>query len=389
MPAYNGQVLSARNTEYRALQSHFCTQDLQYKTQTILRNSQKPIDFETRNPFGKIQKKVYMARLVLAFTLIVSFALPVYANAGLFSFVAELINGRNEKTETKQTENVQNMALLSAALNPSTNIGGGDITVIDGNSLLSESGPNSTFSTNHNVETDQISIYVVRDGDTVSGIAQMFNVSVNTILWGNDLSGSGLKIGQTLVILPISGVKHTVKKGDTLESIAKNYRADIREISDYNNLQSSNHLAIGSEILIPDGEAKPSKDSSSKVIHIKGSTSEALGYYIKPMAKYKKTQGIHGYNAIDLAAPIGTPVFASASGIVAVSRETGWNGGYAKYIVIKHGNNSQTLYAHLDETIVSAGEEVIQGQIIGYSGNTGNSTGPHLHFEIRGAVNPF
>ncbi len=315
--------------------------------------------------------------------------MPAKAEASIFSFVADLISGKSEQTKPIVYENAQNMALLSASLNPRNDIGGGDITVIDGSALLSESGPSSLSSVSHNIETDQISVYVVREGDTISGIAEMFKVSVNTILWGNDISGSKIRPGQTLVILPISGVKHIVKKGDTVDSVATTYHADVKEIMDYNNISNKAILSVGETIIIPDGDAKPSKDSSTRVINIKGSSKESLGYYIPPMAKYRKTQGIHGYNAIDLAAPIGTPVYASASGIVAVSREEGWNGGYAKYVVIKHGNNSQTLYAHLDKTAVNAGEEVLQGQIIGYSGNTGNSTGPHLHFEIRGAVNPF
>ena len=107
------------------------------------------------------------------------------------------------------------------------------------------------------------------------------------------------------------------------------------------------------------------------------------------MGNAVKTQGLHGYNGIDLAAPTGTPVLASASGDVIVSRGYGWNGGYGNYIVIKHPNGTQTLYAHLNEVIVSSSWHVVQGQIIGYVGATGKSTGPHLHFEVRGAKNPF
>jgi murein DD-endopeptidase MepM/ murein hydrolase activator NlpD len=103
----------------------------------------------------------------------------------------------------------------------------------------------------------------------------------------------------------------------------------------------------------------------------------------------RKSQGIHGYNGVDLAAPTGTQVLAAASGQVLISRFGGWNGGYGNYIVIKHSNGTQTLYAHNSANYVSVGQWVSQGDVIGLVGNTGKSTGSHLHFEVRGAKNPF
>ncbi|MEK9185596.1 MAG: M23 family metallopeptidase, partial [Patescibacteria group bacterium] len=98
---------------------------------------------------------------------------------------------------------------------------------------------------------------------------------------------------------------------------------------------------------------------------------------------------IHGYNGIDIAAPLGTPIMASADGEVIVSRNSGWNGGYGIYIVIRHPNGTQTLYAHNNSNTVSVGDSVKQGETIGYVGRTGKVTGSHVHFEIRGAKNPF
>ncbi|PIQ67135.1 MAG: hypothetical protein COV95_00370, partial [Candidatus Zambryskibacteria bacterium CG11_big_fil_rev_8_21_14_0_20_40_24] len=112
------------------------------------------------------------------------------------------------------------------------------------------------------------------------------------------------------------------------------------------------------------------------------------GYYIKPV-NGRRTQGIHGYNAVDLGAPAGSPIFAAAPGVVIISRNSGWNGGYGRYIVIRHDNGTQTLYAHNSENIVYEGTSVVQGQVVGYVGSSGKSTGPHVHFEIRGAKNPF
>jgi murein DD-endopeptidase MepM/ murein hydrolase activator NlpD len=101
------------------------------------------------------------------------------------------------------------------------------------------------------------------------------------------------------------------------------------------------------------------------------------------------TQGLHGWNAVDIGAARGTPLHAAADGTVIVARIGGYNGGYGNYVVITHGNGTQTLYGHMKNVIVSSGQTVSAGQVIGYEGSTGNSTGPHLHFEVRGAANPF
>jgi Membrane proteins related to metalloendopeptidases len=102
-----------------------------------------------------------------------------------------------------------------------------------------------------------------------------------------------------------------------------------------------------------------------------------------------RTQGLHGNNGVELGCPIGTPVIASAGGKIVSAKSSGYNGGYGKVIIIAHENNTQTLYAHLSRVDVNVGDIVQQGDIIGLTGNTGKSTGPHLHFEIRGAKNPF
>ncbi|MBI3075361.1 MAG: M23 family metallopeptidase, partial [Parcubacteria group bacterium] len=103
----------------------------------------------------------------------------------------------------------------------------------------------------------------------------------------------------------------------------------------------------------------------------------------------RKTQGLHGFNGVDIGAPYGTPVYAAAAGTVIVSRPSGWNGGYGQYVVISHSNGTQTLYSHMGSIVASEGAYLEQGQILGYVGSTGRSTGPHLHFEVRGARNPF
>ncbi len=289
------------------------------------------------------------------------------------------------------TQNSQTMALLRGATNPDPNPskGGGDITVVGG-ALLAEAGPSGTIADieERPAGSDQISIYVVRECDTLSQIADMFQVSVNTIRWANDLGpGKGIHPGQTLVILPISGVRHTVQKGDTLQGIAKKYGGELDEILSYNGLKADAELAEGGVVVVPHGEIAAPKLVSSGVK--RGASLPAVaGYYIRPVNGIK-TQGIHGYNGIDIGAPAGAPIVAAAAGEVIVSRGAGWNGGYGNYVVIRHSNGTQTLYAHNSQNIVSVGDIVVQGQVIGYVGSTGRSTGEHLHFEVRGAKNPF
>lgn len=263
----------------------------------------------------------------------------------------------------------------------------------NGSALISYNGPTGTTADVANVPPPgRISVYVVRRGDTLSDIANMFNVSVNTIIWANNLiSSRDVHSDDTLVILPISGIERTVMKGDTLKSIAKKYNADANEIAQYNGLDPSALLAIGTIIIIPGGEI--STPATSRVVsepYLGGSGPVQTGYYINPVPGGIITQGLHGWNAIDIGAARGTPIHAAANGTVIVTRNNGaWNGGYGNYVVITHSNGTQTLYSHMAYTIVSSGQSVLSGQIIGYVGSTGLSTGPHLHFEVRGAANPF
>jgi len=270
-----------------------------------------------------------------------------------------------------------------------------------GSALIAYGGPSGTAANVASAPTPErvstISVYVVRPGDTLSDIAGMFDVSINTIVWANDLkSARDVHPGDTLIILPISGVEHTVKKGDTLKSLAKKYGADAEEIALFNGLDTSESLAVGSDIIIPGGEiAPPAPAQSNSSVHgvrepARGGSGVYLpGYFINPVPNGILTQRLHGWNGIDLGAPRGTPVYAAADGVIIVSRGGGgWNGGYGNYVVITHGNGAQTLYSHLKSTAVSSGQFVSKGTLIGTVGTTGRVTGPHLHFEVRGAANP-
>lgn len=278
--------------------------------------------------------------------------------------------------------------LLSADIhpNPVRARGGAEIVVTDG--ALVSSGPVGKDDVAAvSVTSSEISVYTVREGDSLSMIAQMYGVTSNTILWANDLSSAkSIKPGDTLVILPIPGVQYKIKKGDTLSTIAKTYGGDAAEILAYNQMGES-ELQAGVTIIIPGGTVPaPAKVASGSKPGSAGSKSSG---FVHPVPGAMRTQGIHGFNAVDLAIAQGTPIRAAAAGTVIVAKTGGWNGGYGNYIVIKHANGTQTLYAHTSSNVVGVGAVVAAGETIGYVGSTGRSTGAHLHFEVRGGKNPF
>ena len=287
---------------------------------------------------------------------------------------------------------VTDMPLLSADNNPVDDQarGGGDIVVTD-NALIANGivGENDISPMGSN----EIRVYTVREGDSLSQVAEMFGVTTNTILWANDLPrATQIQPGDVLVILPIAGVQHTVKSGDTLSTIAKKYDGDAEEILAFNQLTDESELVVGDELIIPGGSVQSvqARAATARPVKISGSVGGASSAgFINPAPGATRTQGIHGTNGVDLAGNTGSTIRAAAAGEVIVSKSSGWNGGYGQYIVVRHNNGTQTLYSHLSENYVGVGAYVAQGEAIGAMGNTGRSTGPHVHFEVRGANNPF
>lgn len=229
--------------------------------------------------------------------------------------------------------------------------------------------------------------YTVQLGDTVQGIAAQFDLQPTTIMWANPAVEDApdlLRIGQELIILPVDGVYHTVKEGETLESIAKKYKVSVEAITScpYNNLQPPDYaIEPGMKLIVPGGE----KPWVPKVVtSYTGPVPEGArgtGLFQWPVLGYI-TQGYwYGHRAIDIGVPVGTAVYAADSGFVSFA---GWTDiGYGYLVVIDHANGFATYYAHLSKIYVTAGQKVERGQVIAASGNTGWSTGPHIHFEIR------
>lgn len=262
----------------------------------------------------------------------------------------------------------------------------------------------SFYDTHTNISEkprSEIIEYEVKSGDTLSKVADKFGISTDTIKWANGLDDvNTIKPGQTLKILPVSGVSHTVVAGDSLESVAKKYSAEAQAILDFpfNDIPDDFKLRIGQVLIIPDGTppSKPATLRSRPVPQYLASPSSPTftapggGQFIWPT-----TGGMTQYFAwyhpgIDVANRAAPAIIASDGGVVTVA---GWPDryGYGNRIIIDHGNGYTTLYAHLSNVYVTEGERVSRGQAIGQMGSTGRSTGIHLHFEIRYkgvAVNP-
>jgi len=231
--------------------------------------------------------------------------------------------------------------------------------------------------------------YTVQSSDTLTSIAAQFGISLETLLWANNLSkNSKIKPGQALVILPVSGVIHHVKKGETIASIAKTYKSEVQKIIAFNELSTEGDIFIGDILVIPDGvmPSLPKKQIAIDQIPLPSS------YFIIPVSSpYLITQGLHWYNAIDFShrgGSCGKPVFAAAGGEV-IKTKYGWNAGAGNNVSILHPNGVVTIYYHLQTILVQPGQKVLTGEQIGTIGNTGITTGCHLHFGVVGAKNPF
>ncbi len=355
---------------------------------------------------GKVKKALIIGLAAGgAFSLV---SLPIMASA---HFLSDLLQKTASPSYASDTFfNSQNMPVLAAAKNSNPNPSGAEIHVVHGEALVPTDNPLAADAdTLSHSATSKISVYIVRQGDTLSSIATMFGVSVNTILGANTITKGVVRPGQELIILPITGVQHVVLKGETLAGLAKKFKSDASDIASYNNLASGESLTVGQTIIIPNGELTavvPASSAKAKTTKTKTKTKTSTtfkpaplrdaggpeydNYYSWPVGGGRITQGLHGYNGVDIGAPTGSDIYAAAAGTVIIAKANGgWNGGYGNYIVVAHDNGTQTLYAHASKVLVSAGDTVPQGELIGKVGRTGEATGPHLHFEIRGATNPF
>ncbi|MFW6016337.1 MAG: peptidoglycan DD-metalloendopeptidase family protein, partial [bacterium] len=232
--------------------------------------------------------------------------------------------------------------------------------------------------------------YYVRPGDTLTSIARDYSVSLKTLIDINNINNANIIVVNQKIKIPDKNT-YVVKKGDSLSKIAENFNIKLKDLIENNKIVNPNNIYVGQNIKIPDSNSDNTRGHNSHererlqlasrsqntnyIWPVVGTLSSEYGWRIHPLSKSKDF-----HTGIDIAVPIGTPVYSVEDGIVVHSD---WSGGYGKLIIIKHRNNTLSYYAHNHQTLVKKGEKVGQGKIIALSGNTGQSTGPHLHFEIR------
>ena len=270
--------------------------------------------------------------------------------------------------------------------------------------------------------TRDLFFYTVREGDTLFGIAAGFGLRPETVLWSNYSSlrdnPDFLAIDQQLVIPPTDGLVVEVSPGDTIDALARQFKVSPEAIVNepINKLPNVNApLQVGQEIFVPEGQRETVAWVIPEVVEVRrnvvtgvkiyrvGTCGEVAipelgtGNFVWPANRHY----LSGYNfssvhaGLDIAGRLGEPIYATDSGTVIYAGYSLSNGrpvGYGQYVVIDHGNGTQSLYAHASQLYVTCGQQVQRGAVIAAVGSVGNSTGPHLHFEIRagkGAINPF
>ncbi len=276
-----------------------------------------------------------------------------------------------------------------------------DVLVADEYGYLIKMNP-QTHASNRIGLTDY-AVHTVVAGETLSTIAQKYGLSSNTIKWENNISNANaIRIGQSLLVPPVDGIGYTVKRGDSLGSIAKQYNVKVESIIAQNSLASET-IRQGQSLFLPGAEplapppviaqaprnATVSRDTRS-VPAVSAAPSSAAPVAGRPFiypTTGNITQGYRaGHYALDIANRSRPPVWSAGGGTVVTASSGTWAGGYGNHVIIDHGNGLRTLYAHLGSVNVSSGQWVNQGDVIGMMGNTGRvygATGIHLHWEVH------
>ena len=220
--------------------------------------------------------------------------------------------------------------------------------------------------------------HVIAEGDTLGGIAIEYGLSLDAIVSFNTIRDArSLPVGATLLLPPVSGVRYEVRRGDTLTGIASRFGVGLNALLDVNEL-STQTIVPGQSLLIPG--ARLPENTINRVLGrlfvapARARISSRYGYRNDPYTGLRRF-----HNGIDLAGAAGSPIHAAMRGTVAL---VGYNGIYGHYVILRHAEGYQSLYAHLQSVSVSRGDTVRQGQRIGAMGSTGYSTGTHLHFSV-------
>lgn len=359
-----------------------------------------------------------MKAYISVFILMYMFYQPSLASAGFLSDLVDKIVGNKtqaseiEPSNTEVIHNSQNVPLLESSINP-------DLKSIKDEPIVAPLTTNSTaLSNNGNLDVDselekydsnvKITTYTVKKGDTLDSIAKKLKVPKSTIIASNtDLKKSDLlKIGQSLVIF---GIKPDTKEvpAKTEKSIAKKEEEpkETKKIAVESKPAAKEEpvqapVVEQTPVVTPTIVEVPVQVEQPKPVESQSPTGQPEGNidsgYIWPFPKGigRVSQGLHADQAYDFAAPTGTPIYAVQSGTVLIAKPTGYNGGYGRYVVINFTDGRQAIFGHMSEVAATPGQTVKKGDIIGYVGSTGKSTGPHLHLGFHfeagsGLGNPY
>ncbi len=220
---------------------------------------------------------------------------------------------------------------------------------------------------------DQVKVHKVRSGETLWDIAHQHGLNIDSLIGANNISNmNSIKPGQEFKILPVKGIIYRVSPGESVASIARKFNLKTETIMEDNNLEDSSKLKIDQKLVLRG--AKPEFSYQDRL-------DQKFMYPINTrITSYYGPRWGRVHEGLDFAAPMGSPIRAVSSGRVVYS---GWATGYGYVVIIEHQKGLRTLYAHNSKLLVSVGESVGRGEVISRSGNTGNSTGPHLHLEVQ------
>jgi murein DD-endopeptidase MepM/ murein hydrolase activator NlpD len=228
---------------------------------------------------------------------------------------------------------------------------------------------------------EQIEFHIVQPGETLWSIANNHQINIDTLIGANNIDNMNrIKPGDSLVILPVKGLLYKIGPGEDIGLLVEKYGINATTIRNANNISKNEEVRVNRLVLIPG--AKPEfgyRDRLEKML-VAPVSGRISSYYGMRWGRM--------HEGVDYAVYTGTPIRAAGAGRVVFS---GWSNGYGYAVIIEHRKGLRTLYAHNSQLLVSTGEWVERNEVISKSGNTGNSTGPHLHFEVQinsRAVNP-
>ncbi|MGM0500728.1 MAG: peptidoglycan DD-metalloendopeptidase family protein [Bacillota bacterium] len=219
----------------------------------------------------------------------------------------------------------------------------------------------------------RVRIHTVKSGETLWDIAHKHDLNIDSLIGANNISNmNSIKPGQEFKVLPIKGIIYRVSPGESLGSIASKFKLKTETIMKDNNIDKASNLKVDQELILRG--AKPEFSYQDRL-------DQKFMYPINTrITSYYGPRWGRIHEGLDFAAPMGSPIKAVSSGRVVYS---GWANGYGYVVIIEHQKGLRTLYAHNSKLLVRVGESVGRGEVISRSGNTGNSTGPHLHFEVQ------